>query len=163
MYRVECDPDVALVSSLTSVPKRRIMHHQGKFRLLQKLLEQKDSVGLVDKDPSGPQPMVYLQRFQPLGFQESYGIEVWQHSQGHNRLIVLYPRLEEWVIESARRVNISLGDYNLPASGNELHKIINFKISRFEELLEDLKRTSSRIKKLKKLLTEAPNPPFEFR
>ena len=154
MYRVECDPDVALVSSLTSVPPRRIMHHQGKSELIRKLLKQNDSVRLIDKDPSSIQPTLYLQRFQVLSYSDSDGIEILHHNQGHNRLIVLYPRLEEWVIESARKANVSLRNYNLPTTGNELHEVINFKIKRFEELLDDLKQSSERVKVLKKRLTE---------
>jgi hypothetical protein len=154
MYRVECDPDVALVSLLTSVPKRRIMHHQGKNELLRKMLKQNDSVGLIDKDPSSIQPTVYLQRFQVMSYSDNDEIEVLHHNQGHNRLIVLYPRLEEWIIESARRVKVSLKGYNLPANGSELHEIISFKINRFEELLDDLKQSSDRVKTLKRRLTE---------
>jgi hypothetical protein len=154
MYRVECDPDVALVNSLTSVPERRIMHHHGKNELLRKLLKQNDSVGVIDKDPLSIQPTVYLQRFHVLNYSDSDGIEILHHRQGHNRLIILYPRLEEWVIESSRRVNISLRDYNLPTNGNELHEVINFKIKRFEELLDDLKQSSERVKILKRRLTE---------
>ena len=82
------------------------------------------------------------------------GIEILHHNQGHNRLIVLYPRLEEWVIESARKANVSLRNYNLPTTGNELHEVINFKIKRFEELLDDLKQSSERVKILKRHLTE---------
>jgi hypothetical protein len=120
-------------------------------------------VGLIDKDPSSIQPTVYLQRFQVISYSVGDGIEVLHHKQGHNRLIVLYPRLEEWIIESARRVNVSLNDYNLPTTGNELHEVINFKINRFEELLDDLKQTSGRVKKLKRLLTESFHHPFPFR
>lgn len=76
------------------------------------------------------------------------------HNGGHNRLIILYPRLEEWIIESAKRVKINLRDYNLSNNGNELHEEINGKINRFEELLGDLKPLSPRIKILKKRLTE---------
>lgn len=154
MYEVECDPDVALVASLTSVPQRRIMHHQGKNELLRKLLKQKNSVGLIDKDPSSIQPTLYLQRFQVVSYTEGDGIEILRHNQGHNRLIVLYPRLEEWIIESAKKANVNLRNYNLPTTGNELHEVINFKIKRFEELLDDLKQSSKRMKILKRHLTE---------
>ena len=154
MYRVECNPDATLVMSLTSVSKKRIIHHYGKNEVLRKLLKQNDSIGVIDKDPWSIQPTVYLQRFQVLSYSDSDGIEILHHNQGHNRLIVLYPRLEEWVIESARKANISPKDYNLPATGNELHEVINSKINRFEELLDDLKQSSERVKILKKHLTE---------
>ncbi len=154
MYRVECDPDVALVRSLTAVSKKWITHHNGKNELLRKLLRQTDSIGMMDKDPSSIQPTGYLRRFIPLDFDENHGIEILHHTQGHNRLVILYPRLEEWIIESARRVNIRLDDYNLPTHGNELHGEINYKIKRFEELLEDLKLSSDRVKALQTRLTE---------
>jgi hypothetical protein len=154
MFRVECDADVALVGLLTSTSKRRIMHHQGKNELLRKLLKQNDSVGMIDKDPWSIQPTTYLQRFQVLSYSDTDGIEILHHTQGHNRLVIIYPRLEEWIIESARRVNVSLKHYNLPTNGNDLHEEINFKIKRFEELVDHLKKDSDRVKALKARLTE---------
>lgn len=154
MIRVECDPDVALVSSLTSVPKRRITHHNGKNELLRKLLKQTDSIGMIDKDPWSIQPTGYLQHFQVVNYNDSLGIEILNHTRGHNRLIILYPRLEEWLIESAKRVNVSLKDYNLPTNGNALHEEINFKINRLEELLDCLKESSDRVQALRRNLTE---------
>lgn len=155
MYSVECDADVALVSSLTSVSKRRIMHHQGKNELLRKLLKRTDSLGMIDKDHWSIQPTVYLHRFQLSSFSDIDGIEILHQNQGHNRLVIIYPRLEEWIIESARRVNINLREYNLPTNGDALHEEINFKIPRFEELVDDLKQSSDRVKALKNRLTEA--------
>ena len=155
MYKVECEADVSLVSSVAAVPRRRITHHDGKFELLRKLLRERDSVGMIDQDPLSLQPTHYLQHFQNVNFSANDGIEVLHHGAGHNRLVILHPRLEEWVIESARRVNIGLGSYNLATHGNELHGEINFKINRFEELLDDLKAARSpRIEILRTRLTE---------
>lgn len=154
MYKVECDADVALVCCLAGVSKKRIMHHSGKNEVLKKLLRGNDSVAMIDKDPSSIQPTHYLQHFQSISFSENNGIEVLHNASGHNRLIILYPRLEEWIVESARRVDINLGDYNLATNGNELHAEINDKINRFEELLDDLKAPSNRIRTLRTRLTE---------
>jgi len=154
LYKVECNPDVALVVSLTSVSKRNVMHHNGKTEILRKLLRGRDFVGVIDRDPASIQPIHFFQYFQRVSLSENDGIEVMHHRAGHNRLIIIYPRLEEWIIESARRINVQLQDYNLSSHGNELKAEINHKINRFEELLDDLKVSSPRLRALRTRLIE---------
>ena len=154
MYIVECDPDVALVSSLTSLSKKRITHAAGKHQVLRKLLRQTNSMAMIDEDPLSVQPVAFLQHFQVVNHSDRDGIRILHNNSGHNRLIVLCPRLEEWILDSSKRANIDLKDYNLPTNANELHEEINFKINRFEQLIEDLKQQSNRVKVLKARLTE---------
>jgi len=155
MHVAECDPDVTLVSSLTSIPKRRVVHASGKHQVLRKLtLKLRDSTGMIDQDPLSIQPRKFLQKFTEIEHSERDKLKILHYTQRNNRLIVLCPRLEEWIIEAAREAHISLPRYNLPNNPRQLHKIINFRINRFQQLIEDLSQSSTRVQALRVHLTQ---------
>jgi hypothetical protein len=156
MHFVECDPDVILVSSLTQVSKRRIWHSNGKHQVLRKLLKHNHSIGMIDEDPLSTQPQKYLQRFVVDDDSEEDHIKTLRYARGNDRLIVLCPRLEEWIIESCKRIHLELSRYNLPDDGNQLHEEINFKLNRFQQLITDLYPQSEMLKTLQKHLTHPP-------
>ena len=69
---------------------------------------------------------------------------------GNNYLIVLCPKLEDWFCKSARLVGINLQNYGLPNNPDELHKVINENLDKFEQFLDDiLSRNHPRINTLK--------------
>lgn len=154
MHIVECDPDVILMSSLASIPKRRIEHGYGKSRVLRRLLKHPDSIGMIDEDPLSTQPGEYLQRFVVVNNSEENQIKTLRYAHGNDRLIVLCPRLEEWIIESCRRIHVELRRYNLPNNGNQLHEEINDKLNRFQQLVSDLIPQSQMLKTLQARLTD---------
>lgn len=155
MHVVECDPDVILVSALTSTSKRRIDHAGGKSQVLRRLiLKVRDSVGLIDEDPDSVQPQKYLRKFRETEHSESNGLKMLLHSRRNNRLVVLCPRLEEWIIRAARDARIPLSRYNLPRHPEHLHEVINLRQNRFQELVEDLMESSDRVRALTTHLRE---------
>jgi len=155
MHVVECDPDVILVSILTSISKRRIYHAGGKSAVLRKLvLKVTDSVGLIDQDPDRVQPRKFLRKFREIEHSEIDGLKILLHSRRSNRLVVLCPRLEEWIIRASRDAEVRLNRYNLPNNPEHLHAIINFRLNRFQELVEDLMENSNRVKTLSVHLKE---------
>lgn len=155
MHVVECDSDVILVSTITSTPKRRIFHAGGKSAVLRKLvLKVTDSIGLIDQDPDRVQPRKFLQKFRETEYSETNGLKILLHRQRNNRLVVLCPRLEEWIIRAARNANIRLSRYNLPGHPEHLHEVINLRQNRFQELVEDLMESSDRIRTLRARLRE---------
>jgi hypothetical protein len=155
MHVVECDPDVILMSSLTSISERKIMHANGKHAVLRRLtLKDTNSIGMIDQDPLSTQPTKFLQKFTETEHSEIHKLKTLRYARRNNVLVVLCPRLEEWIIEASVRANINLERYNLPNSGSELHGIINFKLNRFRQLVGDLLRQSDRVKTLQAHLTE---------
>jgi len=155
MYAAECDPDVILVSFLASIPRRRVMHASGKHQVLKKLtLKLRDSTGMIDQDPLSIQPRKFLQKFTEIEHSERDKLKILHYTQRNNRLIILCPRLEEWIIEAAREAHIPLHRYNLPNNPRQLHKIINFRINRFQQLVEDLSQSSTRVQALRVHLTQ---------
>jgi hypothetical protein len=154
MHIVECDPDVILMSSLAQIPKRRIEHGHGKHRVLRRLLKHNDSIGMIDEDPLSTQPQKYLQKFVVVDNSEENRIRTLRYVHGNDRLIVLCPRLEEWIIESCRRIHVELGRYNLSDNGNQLHEEINFKLNRFQQLVTNLLPQSEMLRTLQERLND---------
>lgn len=152
MIYVECYPDITLVKSLTNITKRGIIHEfKGKGEICNRLRNNANSKGLIDEDPSSSQPR-YLIEATPEGDFAEYNLKLLHHSSTDNRLIVLCPTLEEWILKSAIQANLDVRKYGLPNDTVKLHGLINLNIGKFEKLIEDLKDKSNRLKTLKRLL-----------
>jgi hypothetical protein len=145
---VECKPDEVLLKSL-GIKEITIEHAHGKGNICNKLKKNKNAFGLLDEDPQSVQPK-YLKNLKCKIINE-FNIKLFYDENSNNFLIILCPRLEEWILESVKELKIDIKEYNLPDDANNLHKIINAKLSDFEKLICKLKE-SKRIKKLKELL-----------
>jgi len=102
--------------------------------------------GLIDEDPQSPQPPL-LRRFKLLSDERSARLKIYEDKNG-NRIIMLSPNLEEWIIGSAREIGLKLKSYGLPEKGGDLHRIINLDLRKFQDLILDLKDKSPRMKSL---------------
>jgi hypothetical protein len=146
MIYVECKPDFVLVNVL-GVAKRNIIHAGNKSKVCRRLKKSDNSKGLVDEDPWTEQPP-YVEKLDLIHNQHE--IKTLQDNQRGNYLIVLCPRLEEWVLKATKDAQIDITRYNLPDDGERLHKEININIDKFEKLIKDLKGKSKMMKALEK-------------
>jgi hypothetical protein len=154
MFVAECKTEVVLIRSLASVSRRRVEHVAGKSRVIRKLMRNyENSLGMVDEDPNRTQPPD-MQRFREIESSERDRFRILHHTSRNNRLIVLCPRLEEWIIEAAREANIDMNRYNLPNDPLELHEIINIRTEKFHRLIEELNQRSNRVRALRTRLRE---------
>jgi hypothetical protein len=84
-----------------------------------------------------------------------YGLMVLDDNSSHNRLILLCPRLEEWLLQAAVEAEIDIRKYHLPNNPKELHTELTLKRKRhmhnFKTLLEHM-RDCGRLKALKRFL-----------
>lgn len=152
MFVVECITEDTLVRLLTSVSRRRVDHVSGRSRVLRKLVRNyENSVGVIDEDPNRTHSRL-IQRFRETDSLERDRLRILGDTQRNNRLIILRPRLEEWIIEASREANINLGSYGLPNDPNELHEVINLRIGRFQRLVEELMHSSGRVMALRRFL-----------
>ena len=152
MIYVECKPDQLLVQMLTGWSNREIIHEEGKYRLMAKLSKRRDTLAMVDEDPNSNQP-AYLSKMDIHEEIGNRGLRVLRDASLGNRVVVLCPKLEEWVIRGANEARISLTDrnYNLPNTANALHRVINADHRKLERLVEDLASTP-RFRALRELL-----------
>lgn len=143
-FVVECKPDVVFAEVLEA---EEIDHSFGKSRVIKKVAKSNTvTVGVVDEDPGKPAPK-RLEEFVEIGRFEEHGFVVLGYgSVGF--LLMLKPRLEEWVLEACREAGVDPKSFGLPDEGDELHRVINISTKRFRELLEFLRNRSARIEKL---------------
>jgi len=147
MFLVECKPDAILMRNLVSIPSK-VEHAGNKPLVLRKLMRNyENSIGMIDEDPRSIQPPD-IRRFREIDFSEENKFRILHHSQRNNRLVVLCPRLEEWIIEASKEAKIDLARYNLPSDPDELHEKVNIRIERFQRLVRKLIERSNRVKAL---------------
>ncbi|MGC8976679.1 MAG: hypothetical protein ACP5OB_03545 [Candidatus Ratteibacteria bacterium] len=137
MIYVECKPDKVLIENLDVLEKEKIYHCGGKGRVVSNVLKGKKNYGLIDEDPLSPQPRK-LKNFEKK--YEKYGIKIMGDDK-ENKLIILCPNLERWILKVVKENSIDIKKYGLPEEGEELHSIINTNINSFIKLLKELKRT----------------------
>ena len=150
-YLAECKPDTLLVKLLTG---QAVDHRGGKARLIKRMIRSSEpSKGLIDEDPQSPQPPV-LKRFKLLHDEQTLRLKVYE-DENRNKLIMLSPNLEEWIIGSAREAGLMLESYGLPDKAADLHRVINLDLRKFQDLILDLKDKSPRMKAFSRILRDS--------
>ncbi len=148
MIYLECYSDEALVKAF-GVHKKGIFHSYSKGNVCKKLEKGFKSKGLVDEDPFSTQPS-YVGKLKTNSHE--YDIKLLYDEIAKNHLIVLCPRLEDWILKAAKEAGINIKEYSLPDDANELHKIINTKLDKFIFLIEDIKKRSNMLITLEKMI-----------
>jgi len=144
MIFIECKPDFVLVN-LLGIAGRDIRHAGNKSGVCKRLMKGSNENGLVDEDPLANSPP-YI---DGLSFLESqYGIKILNDKKRANYLIVICPRLEDWVLKAAREARINIRSYDLPDDAEGLHRVINVNIDKFEKLIKNLKGKSRMLEAL---------------
>ncbi|MFQ5875762.1 MAG: hypothetical protein ACE5JL_18445 [Dehalococcoidia bacterium] len=163
MIYVECKPDFTLLKSITNISKRGIVHEfKGKYEICKQLEKRTHCKGLIDEDPLSFQP-AYVKRLRLDNDLPEHDLKVLYDSSKHNYLIVLCPRLEEWVLKVAWEAGIDVRKYDLPDHAVRLHREINIRLDKFERLLQDLK-DSDKVKALRpKFNSQNSSPKLSLR
>lgn len=150
MVLLECKPDETLVRYL-GVTKRNFYHQNDKGRVCNMLAKKEGHVAMIDEDPGSAQP-VYLRTLSNVSDED--GIRVLRDETRAHRVVILRPRLEEWIIETASIAGVKMEDFGLSNRGNELHREINSRLENFTRLLGALDAAGSkRLGKLRTLIT----------
>ena len=134
MVYVECKPDEVLVKKL-GILKKMLKHENDKGRVCKRLAKLMDCTGMVDEDPLSAQPS-YL-KYLPI-IEEKHGVRVLSDKQKGNKVIILCPRLEEWIIKSVSESGFKMSDFGLPDKANELHRVINGRLQAFQKVIDKL-------------------------
>ena len=154
MIYVECKPDGILVRHLTGLPKRQVSHEiQGKGEVCNRLTRNRGLVAMVDEDPGATQP-TYMTHLTLSDENVQLGLKLYRDASRDNRIVVLCPRLEEWLLRAAGDSGLSMNTYGLPNRANTLHSVINLDERKIQRLLSDLDHAQSpRLRELGRLLT----------
>ena len=140
MIIVECYSDKTLVQSLTSLPLEYINHEmRGKSGVCNQLAERSNSKGLIDEDPLSAQHPYEKDGIQRQNYAQ-YDIKHLHFPSQGNELIILCPKLEDWVLKTAQIADIDVTRHGLPDEPNKLHRIIDQKLDEFRILVNMLKK-----------------------
>ena len=131
---VECAPDETLVRNL-GFTSRQVKHQPNKGEVCNYLIKNSGIIGMVDADPGSPQPG-FFQDCKLI--QEKFDVVVYQYNDQNNRLLVLNPNLEGWLIKKAKESKLDLSNFGLPGTSKALHKEILNKIPKVEMLISEL-------------------------
>ena len=143
---VECFADEALVRAL-GVGRREILHAGDRGRVCNKMRKGSRLTGLVDEDPGGPTPG-YLDELALI--EESGDMRVLEDKSRGNKLIVLRPRLEEWILEAAREADLDWNALGLASSPSLFRKMIATRPGRIAEVVRSIGGKSRRLSKLER-------------
>jgi hypothetical protein len=148
---VECLPDEALLKKL-GFTRKQITHHGGKSRVFAELSKKNDQFAMVDEDPGKASPPYHRKLILK---KEKYGISYFRDAKRNNTVLILKEKLEDWILDISKKDKIDVADFGLPARPNDLHDIINYKLSAFEKLLDKLKQNKNKpLQQLKQWLEE---------
>jgi len=116
---IECYPDEVVLREL-GIPRRQLLHQARKGEVFNWLKRTPGGVGMVDEDPMSAQP---CDRRNYQQVQASEGLFLFARRGSGQRLIVVCPRLEDWLIGRAEVSGVDPRRHYLPSDPNELHKI----------------------------------------
>lgn len=151
---VECKPDKALVLKLLDLPGKSVHHEGDKGRVVNYVASHKNCVGLVDEDPGSAWPgtfKMFEHQGTVSGSEVTHDVAFYRHRAETSCLVVLSPRLEDWMVKSATEADVDLGDYGLPTQARALHRQVNARLTGWDKLLEAL-MDSPRLTCLKNLM-----------
>jgi hypothetical protein len=148
---VECNPDEFLVRLLGF---SKIKHAGGKGKVLEKIKENRGSIGIIDEDPDSRQSK---ERNEYVENESIANIKllVNKHDESQ-RVIQISPRLEDWILHLARQNQIHPTKFGLPNDADKLHTPHIEKKRNFQEFMNNIvEKDGVEISMLKKWLTKA--------
>ena len=132
---VECKPDETLAFVL-GVSRRDLEHAGNRAGVCVQVSRRNETMGMVDEDP-GAATQHYMKTLAEKSMEHE--IRVLYDSQRKNRLVVICPRLEEWLVRSAKSSELKMTDFGFESdNGLHLHREINHRLSNVERLVNAL-------------------------
>ncbi len=131
---LECKPDETLAVAL-GFPANAIVHSHSKGRVAKSLSRHTGVLGMVDEDFGEREP-ASLRRFTELS--SMHEIRLKTDKERNNQLVVICPRLEPWLMKTARASGLELQRFGLGNSLRDLDADINHRLPNLQRLLNEL-------------------------
>ena len=149
---VECYPDAALLRAL-GVSRKQLRHERCKGEVVKRVHKFGNATGLIDEDPASAQPRD-LGNYKQV--QAAEGLRLLARRDDKNkRLIIICPRLEDWLIQRAGLSDIEPEDFGVPSNPNRLHSIVRYdQKDGFQEFLAELKEQDKGMHLLRRWILE---------
>ncbi|MGA2542477.1 MAG: hypothetical protein ABSG78_13060 [Verrucomicrobiota bacterium] len=137
---VECTADEALAQAV-GIAGRNIEHSPGRGRVCKRLQQLEGATGMVDDDPGVTKPAYFKCLVESKWDQ---GIRLLDDKERGNRIVILSPRLEEWLVQSAKQSGLKMTDYGFGSdNGVQLHAEINQRLESLAKLVSSLLASKS--------------------
>ena len=150
---VECNADEAVLRAL-GTSKKQLRHEHCKGEVVKQVLKFDCATGLIDEDPSSAQPRE-LNNYKQVQVAEGLRL-LTRRDDKNKRLIIICPRLEDWIIARAKSLGIRPEDYGLPNDPDHLHSIPRYEQKEgFCRFLAELKERDSGMHLLRRWIFEA--------
>jgi len=153
---VECYPDEAVLRAL-GVPRKQLRHEARKGEVFNCLRDTPGAVGMVDEDPASAQPRD-LSNYEQARTAEGLRLLARRGGRGQ-RLIILCPRLEDWLFQRARACGVDPKQYYLPADPSDLHDVPHYEQKDgFRRFLVELNGRDSGMALLRRWVVQGERP-----
>jgi hypothetical protein len=134
---VECYPDETLLRTL-GVPRKQLRHERCKGEVVKRVLKFDCATGVIDEDPASAQPRE-LDNYKEVRAAEGLRLLA-RRDDKNKRLIIICPRLEDWLLQRAGLSGIEPEDYGVLSQPNHLHSIPRYeRTDGFQRFLSELK------------------------
>jgi hypothetical protein len=132
---IECKSDETLAFAL-GVPRKNIEHALGRASVCAQLSRRTGVTGMVDEDPHTiSHPYLLCLKEQ----RREKNVRILFDEKRKNRVVMLCPRLEEWLVEATKSAGLKLTDFGFENdNGVQLHSEINQRLSSLEKLVKAL-------------------------
>jgi hypothetical protein len=149
----ECRPDEALALA-QGVALRDLEHAGNRTGVCAQVSRNYGTTGMIDEDPATA-PLPHMKTLTKESVK--HDIRVLLDSQRHNRLVVICPRLEGWLVASAKSSGLKMTDFGFESdTGLHLHREINGRLPNVKRLVGALlSARNSRILRLQSLIKPA--------
>lgn len=144
MTYYECYADEIFLLEL-GFKSKDMEHSLGRSRVCSKLMKDNDSFGFIDEDPGAPRGHYLELLYSTPPIYSDYLIACFEYKRNNNRLIVIKPDLESFILKVASELNIDPTSklYNLSSTPSGLHDEIKFiksirKLESFKRLVKDV-------------------------
>ncbi len=149
---VECYPDEALLRAL-GVPKKQLRHERCKGEVVKRVLKLDETIGLIDEDPGSTQPRD-LNNYRVVKTAKGLCL-LTRQDDANKRIIMICPRLEDWLLLRAKSININPAEFGLPSQPRHLHSVVRYdRKGGFHRLLAELKERDHGMKLLRQWILE---------
>jgi hypothetical protein len=152
MIVVEGKSDKLLVKTMGF--SKKVIHRAGsKGNVFKKVRNLPKAVGIVDEDPNSEQPGE-LEQYEVIKKADTIKL-MGKKNDKDKFLIQISPRFEDWILRRAKENKINPGDFSLPDTPGELHRLTGLENNKkFIDFLTKVINSDSELKVMKEWIKE---------
>ena len=133
---------------------KKVIHRAGsKGNVFKKVRNLPKAVGIVDEDPNSEQPGE-LEQYEVIKKADTIKL-MGKKNDKDKFLIQISPRFEDWILRRAKENKINPGDFSLPDTPGELHRLTGLENNKkFIDFLTKVINSDSELKVMKEWIKE---------